>query len=195
MPRSCMGARSQNFYQLSHLLTPPQAPGALSLSGRWYSPGLGSWVASLCLMYFLLSILICPCSAPSWRKIHERNTKMYLSWLHIGDWKASHWNDLGRWDGEDNDGGDEGYLLHHMGQRTMSERASSGSLEIVEGHNCWYGMEARLDGKPSFMRDVMGELGRCCASSFSSITSRKSQYLPSVLLWESPEIFHIERAT
>jgi hypothetical protein len=34
-------------------------------------------------------------------------------------------------------------------------------------------MEVRLDGKPSFIRDVMGELSLCCALSFSSIISRK----------------------
>jgi hypothetical protein len=32
---------------------------------------------------------------------------------------------------EANDGGDKGYLLPDLGQRTMLERASSGSLEIV----------------------------------------------------------------
>ena len=184
-----------NVLQLSHLLIPSSSPRSpvfiwvMIFSWAWV---LGSFPLSDVLSSVYSHLFY---SAPSWRKTHERNTKMYLSRLRIGYWKASHWNDLGRWDGEDNDGGDEGYLLPHMGQRTMSERASSGSLEIVEGHNCWYGMEARLDGKPSFMRDVMGELGRCCASSFSSFTSRKSQYLPSVLLWESPEIFHIERAT
>lgn len=75
-----------------------------------------------------------------------------------------------------------GYLVPNLGQRAVLGRASSGSLEIVQGHDCRFGMEARLDAKPSFMRDVMGELSLCCALSLSSGISGKSQSPPSVLL-------------
>lgn len=106
--------------------------------------------------------------------------KTYLSRLHVGDQKAPVgmvWED-GR--ENDNDGVDKGHLVPHLRQRAVLERLSSGSLETVEGHDCRYSMEARLDAKSSFMRAVVEELGLCCALSLSSFISGKSESTFSV---------------
>lgn len=45
---------------------------------------------------------------------------------------------------KDNDEGDGGYLVPYLGQRAML-----GSLEIVQGHDCPYRMEADLMQSPA----------------------------------------------
>lgn len=37
---------------------------------------------------------------------------------------------------KDDEGGDKGYLVPNLGQKAILGRASSGSLEIVQGHDC-----------------------------------------------------------